>query len=46
MILSKDGIVAEMAEQEGILKMYQKAFPDNPVWGKKKGKKAQKEDEK
>jgi hypothetical protein len=34
-----------MKELEGILKMYEKAFPENPVWGKaKKGKKAPKEE--
>lgn len=44
MIKSKEGIKEEMKELQGIIKMYQEAFPDNPVWqtvGKKdkKGKK-------
>ena len=41
MVNSKDGLLAEMKEQEGILNMYKEAFPDNPafaVTGKKKKK--------
>ena len=45
MINSKEGLVTEMKDLQGILKMYEKAFPDNPVWSKKKGKKAQKEEQ-
>ena len=39
---SKDQILKEMDEQQAILKIYQEAFPENPVWAKK-GKKGQSE---
>lgn len=42
MVKSKDGLLEEMKAQQEIIKMYQEAFPDNPVWaqtGKKKPKK-------
>jgi len=32
MIASRSAILAEMEEQKAIIKMYQEAFPENPVW--------------
>ena len=32
MIKSKDGLLEEMKELQGIIKMYQDAFPENPIW--------------
>lgn len=40
MLNSKDGILEEMKELEGVIKMYQEAFPDNPAFAV--GKKAKK----
>lgn len=45
MIASRASILAEMDEQKAIIKMYQEAFPENPVWsqiGTKKDKKPKK----
>ena len=42
MLQSKDKLVQEMTELQGIIKMYQEAFPDNPAFtqvAKKKGDK-------
>jgi hypothetical protein len=44
MISSKKAIIEEMDDLQAIIKMYQEAFPENPIWatvGKKdkKGKK-------
>jgi hypothetical protein len=45
MIASKDGLLAEMKDLQGIITMYQEAFPENPIWSqtgkKEKGKKQQ-----
>ena len=32
MVKSKVGILEEMKQQQDIIKMYQEAFPDNPVF--------------
>jgi hypothetical protein len=40
MISSRDELVAEMKDLEGIISMYKDAFPDNPVFAK--GEKKQK----
>ena len=50
MINSKEGILEEMKENQAIIKMYQEAFPENPIWqttGKKdkKQKKPQQQSE-
>jgi hypothetical protein len=46
MIKNKEAIVEEMNELQNIIKLYQEAFPDLPVWssisGGKKDKKAKK----
>jgi hypothetical protein len=44
MVNSKDSLVEEMKELEGIISLYREAFPDNPVLQSigKKDKKAQK----
>jgi hypothetical protein len=39
MVKSKDSIKEEMSELQGIIKMYQEAFPENPVWQQIGGKK-------
>jgi len=42
MLNSKSGLVDEMKELQGIVKMYQEAYPDNPNFQTKKDKKAKK----
>lgn len=45
MLNSKASILEEMKENQAIIKMYQDAFPENPVWqqiGGKKDKKGKK----
>jgi len=32
MINSKSSLLEEMKDLSGIIKMYQDAFPDNPIW--------------
>lgn len=45
MVNSRDALVEEMKDLEGVISMYKEAFPDNPAFAqggkkKEKGKKA------
>ena len=44
MLNSKAGLLEEMKEFQNIIKMYQEAFPENPIWSQagKKDKKQKK----
>lgn len=43
MIASKSKTLEEMKELQGIIKMYQDAFPENPIWSTAAGKKDKKQ---
>jgi hypothetical protein len=38
MLSNEEPLNAEIKDLKSMLKMYQKAFPDNPVWSKKEKK--------